>query len=720
MSGDKTVAQNFKENQIRIRLARISDEASKKKPLQFKTPPRLYSLEDPIMVQDRIERKQIQANAIVSMVANRDPSFNIKKLPLVAQEKVEDYRQKMKEFVEIGGIKYRYSPADTITLDEHVPVPTFSQYELGVIQRQRTALADEISEYNQDLVSLQKRIKMLKRSLDSGNYADRDKLIDTIDEAEARGLEYERLIQINVSENLRLNALIATDNQNKKNNPRDEAMIKTANDMRVKNYQAQLNILNKNKFLTLQQQPFETTEDYLQRLEDEASQLYDDTIDNQKADEFNITVLKDNLKTITRDVGIIDLVLNSLKSDEIYFINKHWAYIKNLFNKSYGSFNKVLTGDDIVVFLLEQVYGDSKLASIPESSDEAADESFKTPPSSLQKKRVKVVDELKDFIERGNRRVEDEGTEDLTADLTADPTTQSSSIEKSDVQVGKFFVNVYEDDRVLYVQNRDTNKYFFLRLGNKNVNNILVSITNMGEDAYVVAGKSGGQTFPNGRLLQWLGRYSEAFEYPDDDIIKIFKNQTTKKNIYNVLATYIKKSEERTVLDNDGKIVKGYGIDLVIPRGLVNFGKIKINLYKLYYDNVLNVRRPGSSTNYNGLVNMRVSDAFVDCIMQVMKNTPVTTGSLKSMSIAEKETYDMLMTMSGINKQLPSHDGNDADHIKKLKERLVLIESEIMAGNNNINTLAELKKVLTRLHHFKVITGSQVTRHVAEIKKNYF
>jgi putative N-acetylmannosamine-6-phosphate epimerase len=90
------------------------------------------------------------------------------------------------------------------------------------------------------------------------------------------------------------------------------------------------------------------------------------------------------------------------------------------------------------------------------------------------------------------------------------------------------------------------------------------------------------------------------------------------------------------------------------------------------------------------------------------------------MSIAEKETYDMLMTMSGINKQLPSHDGNDADHIKKLKERLVLIESEIMAGNNNINTLAELKKVLTRLHHFKVITGSQVTRHVAEIKKNYF
>jgi hypothetical protein len=38
MQGDKTVAQDFKENQTRIRLSRISVEASKKKPLQFKQP----------------------------------------------------------------------------------------------------------------------------------------------------------------------------------------------------------------------------------------------------------------------------------------------------------------------------------------------------------------------------------------------------------------------------------------------------------------------------------------------------------------------------------------------------------------------------------------------------------------------------------------------------------------------------------------------------------
>jgi outer membrane protein TolC len=51
------------------------------------------------------------------------------------------------------------------------------------------------------------------------------------------------------------------------------------------------------------------------------------------------------------------------------------------------------------------------------------------------------------------------------------------------------------------------------------------------------------------------------------------------------------------------------------------------------------------------------------------------------------------------------------------KEKVV---DAVMAGNNNINTLNQLKKVLMKLHLFKVISMSQVNKHVAEIKKNYF
>ncbi len=93
----------------------------------------------------------------------------------------------------------------------------------------------------------------------------------------------------------------------------------------------ELKTLNQCGFLSMQQQQFESNEDYLRRLEDEATADYDDTIDNQRANEYNVTVLKDNLKRITRDVRIVGSVLNSLKPDEIYFINKRWAY----FQKNY-------------------------------------------------------------------------------------------------------------------------------------------------------------------------------------------------------------------------------------------------------------------------------------------------------------------------------------------------------------------------------------------------
>ena len=72
MQRDKTIEQDFKENQTRIRLSRMSVEAVKKKPLQFKQP-RVYSLEDPVIEQNRLERKLQQSLDSISTIANRNP-----------------------------------------------------------------------------------------------------------------------------------------------------------------------------------------------------------------------------------------------------------------------------------------------------------------------------------------------------------------------------------------------------------------------------------------------------------------------------------------------------------------------------------------------------------------------------------------------------------------------------------------------------------------------
>ncbi len=155
-----------------------------------------------------------------------------------------------------------------------------------------------------------------------------------------------------------------------------------------------------------------------------------------------------------------------------------------------------------------------------------------------------------------------------------------------------------------------------------------------------------------------------------------------------------------------------------VPRGLVDFGKNKLNLYKLYYDIQFVVKNKARG-NVNGLPATRVSDTFVDIIMAIAKKQPAPKQLLNVLSIGERETYDLLMTMTGLHRN-ESHDGKDKTHIHNLKNRLSLVEAEIMAGNNNSSLLKELHEILMRLHYFKVITVTQATKHYAEIKKNYF
>ena len=134
-------------------------------------------------------------------------------------------------------------------------------------------------------------------------------------------------------------------------NQKEKDRIENINSGRVKAYEGQLKTLNQGSFLSMQQQQFESNEDYLRRLEDEAVVDYDDTIDNQRANEYNVTVLKDNLKSITRDVRIVDSVLNSLKPDEIYEINRIWSKVRKTFVDIHGEYNPVLKSDDIVSVL---------------------------------------------------------------------------------------------------------------------------------------------------------------------------------------------------------------------------------------------------------------------------------------------------------------------------------------------------------------------------------
>ena len=103
-----------------------------------------------------------------------------------------------------------------------------------------------------------------------------------------------------------------------------------------------------------------------------------------------------------------------------------------------------------------------------------------------------------------------------------------------------------------------------------------------------------------------------------------------------------------------------------------------------------------------GLKNAKVSDKFVEIIMNIVSGKDVPKHIISSLSSVEKELYNQIIHISGLNKHL-HHTGSD-DIVKGLKNRMVLIEGEIEAGNNNKELLVELRDVLMKLYHYGAIS----------------
>ena len=127
-----------------------------------------------------------------------------------------------------------------------------------------------------------------------------------------------------------------------------------------------------------------------------------------------------------------------------------------------------------------------------------------------------------------------------------------------------------------------------------------------------------------------------------------------------------------------------------ILKGLVQFGKVKINLDKLYYNNVLVVKN-NKGGNIQGFVNASVSDKFVELIMKYIKKQEVKQTEFKNLNSNEQNIYNELIYLGGFHKDFAHNSDNT---ISELKERLTIIEGEIEAGNNNKDLLTELQKNL--------------------------
>ena len=154
----------------------------------------------------------------------------------------------------------------------------------------------------------------------------------------------------------------------------------------------------------------------------------------------------------------------------------------------------------------------------------------------------------------------------------------------------------------------------------------------------------------------------------------------------------------------------------VLPHTVI-FGKIALDLNKLFYQNVLSIKRHNGN-KIIGHKNRRVSDNFVDIVFKMFDNKPITQSDLKNIK-DELMIYDNLIVQSGLHKsnKIPTTIEQTSE---QMKHRLGLITGEIEAGNSNKSLLTELHELLFKMVRVHLISKTAATAYYKNLKDQFF
>ena len=169
--------------------------------------------------------------------------------------------------------------------------------------------------------------------------------------------------------------------------------------------------------------------------------------------------------------------------------------------------------------------------------------------------------------------------------------------------------------------------------------------------------------------------------------------------------------------DWTGEGFSGRGIKNHILPSTVPFGKIALDLNKLFYQNILSIKRHNGN-KIIGHKNKRVSDNFVDIIMKMFDDKPITQSDLKNIK-DEQMLYDNLIVQSGLHK-LKKIPTNIEQTSEQMKNRLGLITGEIEAGNSNKSLLTELHELLFKMVRVHLISKNAAAAYYKNIKDQFF
>jgi len=580
----------------------------------------------------------------------------------ITEERIMDYKKSLDNPARIDpttGDAFKFYDVPNVALNAPPPLtddPDLSRpatkTDVDDIDTQiNKIIATNIPYIEAEIIKVKDRLIIENENLRTAKTkAQRDRANINIKTYEIRLTNFEKDLQ---DEKDKITDLETIKQQYKDNIKENEKIInqnRIDNENTVKKYVEDLKAVNRDKFF-IEQQPNESLSDYLTRVQTLQNEKLDKTLYDDKAKLEQITRLKENLKLMIKSDVIIENVVKVFTDVEIFEINKNFNTIRDNFLDAYGYNNKNINDMDIVNFIKDTL---NNISSI--EIDEEALPTTITPNTSL-------VDLM---------------------DASGAKTKYSSQVI----------------DNAFYVINNDTNKYIYLKIGlydnGKNKIVLYSKTTNdKGHFTQVIERKTQGKSDDD----KWINIYMNYLQLDAYAFKEFFNSLTKLPDLYDYLeTTYILKPVSgKSVRLTQGSISRGYGVGIKsindIPKH-IDFGNVVLLLNQLYFKNRLSIKYK-SLSEIKGFKSVKVSDNFVDLIMNII-NGKEYTDKIKLLKTDEKELFNLLLYKSGIHKIVP----NETDDVRqKLKERFLITEGEIRAGNNNPAVFKELEDLTWKISH---------------------
>jgi hypothetical protein len=496
----------------------------------------------------------------------------------------------------------------------------------------------------------------------------------------------------------------------------EEMEVDRLNEIEYNNQKRQLteqilndfNQLNQGK-IKVSREPQETDDDFYTRLQSLGAIPVDQKdIDAQVQTDIFMKAKK-NILELTSDLSKAETVVKMLNNDERFQMNKTFPRIKKKYSDTFGLNNKNLDANEITQFIRNELEtGQSLITPKTQASMDTQTEA---------EAETKAEPETKPNYAKEIRKFDKRELEIIIDYLNADD--PSLNLDKGQIaQMVKKLI-----DRGLW----DVPKFKGILRQNPQVTQINPGLAQ-------VATPINDPIFDLPAVPLTRAKPSTISD-PIFDLpaVPFTRSRASNKGVVGFMNTLVPG-----IVDNDPlgggadevlkqekarqdasfeRVFNGNGLKNHALPSTVAFGKIALDLNKLFYQNVLSIKRPNGN-KIIGHKNKRVSDNFVEIILKMFENKPITQSDLKNIK-DEIMLYDNLIVQSGLHKskKIPT---NIEQTSEQMKNRLGLITGEIEAGNSNKKLLSELHELLFKMVRVHLISKNAATSYYKNIKTQFF